>query len=127
MDEAKLHLTHLFLEEKNNFKRLPKGTFYLLHNHVMTKYDIHETSFSIPVDTIRGWSKYGTTALKPGPLAFAYQIQPIILRYIEMKQECGQPMTQLDIIDCANSLITGSNIATTMNCFRHSNSKSPAI
>ena len=85
MDESKLHLTHLFLEKKNNFKRLPKRTFHLLHNLVMTKYNPHETSFSIPVDTIRGKSKYGTTALKLGPLAVAYQIEHIILRYIEMK------------------------------------------
>ena len=82
MDEAKLHLTHLFLEEKDDFKRLPKGTFHLLHNYVMTKYDLHETSFSTPVDTILGQAKYGKTALKPGPLAVAYQIEPIILRYI---------------------------------------------
>ena len=65
MDEVKLHLTHLLLEEKKNFKRLPKGTFRILHNHVMTKYDIHETSFSIPVDTIRGRYKYVTPASNP--------------------------------------------------------------
>ena len=41
MDEAKLHNTHLFLEGNNNFNFLPKGTFYLLHNHAMTKYDLH--------------------------------------------------------------------------------------
>ena len=85
MDEVKLHLTHLFLEGKNNFKRLPKVTFRILHNHFMTKYDLHETPFSIPFDTIRGRSKYGTTALKPGPLAVSYQIELIILRYIQMK------------------------------------------
>ena len=107
IDESKFHLTWLFLEEKKNFKRLLVGTFHLLHNHVMTKYDLHEISFSIPVDKIRGRSKYGTTALKPGPLAVSYQIEPIILRYIEMKQDCGQPMNQLDVIDCANSLIIG--------------------
>ena len=82
MDEAKFHLTSLFLEEKNNFKRLPAGTFHRLNNHVMNKYDLHDTSFSIPVDTIRGRAKYGITALKPGPLAVAYQIEPITLRYI---------------------------------------------
>ena len=126
MDEAKLHITCLFLEENNNFKRLPVGTFHLLHNYVMTNYDIHETSFSIPVDTIRGRSKYGTTALKPGPLDVAYQIELVILRYIQIKQECGQAMTRLDVIDCANSLITGSTLVTAMNCFCQSNSKSPA-
>ena len=52
----------------------------------MTKYDINETSFSITVDTIRGQSKYVTTVLKPGFLDIAYQIEPIILRYIEKKQ-----------------------------------------
>ena len=119
MDEAKLHLTHLFLEEKKKFKRLPKRTFHLLHNHVMTNYDLHETSFFILIDTIIGRPKYGTTALKSGPLAAAYQIEPIILRYIEMKQECGQPMTRLDIIDFVNSLITGSTLLTAMNLFHH--------
>ena len=59
MDEAKLHLTRLFLEEKNNFKRLPAGTFYLLHNHVTTKYYFYETLLYIPVDKMRGKSKYG--------------------------------------------------------------------
>ena len=44
-----------------------------------------------------------------------------------MKQECGQPMTRLDVIGCANSVITGSTLVTAMNCFHHSNSKSPAI
>ena len=63
MDEENLHLTHLFLEEKNNFNRLPVGTFHLLNSYVMTKYDPHETSFSVPVDTIRGLPKYRTTAL----------------------------------------------------------------
>ena len=53
MYEAKLNLTCLLLEEKKNFKRLPVGTFHLLHNYVMNKYDLHEKSFSIPVDTIR--------------------------------------------------------------------------
>ena len=43
MDEAKLHLTCLFWEEKKNFKRLSVGTFHLLHNYVMNKYDLHET------------------------------------------------------------------------------------
>ena len=52
MDKTKLHITCLLLEEKNNFQRLPTGTFHLLHNYVMIKYDPHETSFSIPVDTI---------------------------------------------------------------------------
>ena len=126
MDEAKFHLTRLFLEEKNNYKHLPVGTFHLLHNYATTKYDIHETSLSITVDKIRGRAKYGTTALKPGPLAVAYQIEPIILRYIEMKQECGQPMTQLDVIDCAKSLITGSTLVTSTNRFHQSNSKSSA-
>ena len=74
MDEEKLHLTRLLLEKKENCKRLPVGTFHLLKNHAMTKYDLHETSFSIPVDAIRGLSKYGTTALKPGSLDVAYQI-----------------------------------------------------
>ena len=54
MDEAKIHLTRLFLEEKKNFKRLTVETFHILHNHVMTKYDLNETPFSIPVDTNRG-------------------------------------------------------------------------
>ena len=122
MDGAKLHLTHLFLEEKKNFKRLPVETFHLLHNYVMTKYDPHETSFAIPVGKSIGQSKYRTTALKPGPLAVTYQIEPIILRYIQMKQ---QTMAQLNIIDNANSLITVSNIVTVTNCFHKSNSKSP--
>ena len=74
MDEANLHLACLFLDENNNFKRLSVGTFHILHNYFMTKYDLHETSSSIPVDTIRGRSKYGTIALKSGPLAIAYQI-----------------------------------------------------
>ena len=126
IDESKFHLTRLFLEEKNNLKHLPSGTFHLLHNHFMTKYDLHETSFSILVDTIRGRYKYVTTALKPGPLAVAFQIEPIILRYIEMKQECGQPMTLLDVIDCVNSLITGSTLVTAIHCFCHYSSKSPA-
>ena len=126
MDESKLRITHFSLEEKKNFKRLPKGTFHLLQKHVITKYDLHEKSFSIPVDTIKGREKYLTTALKPGPLDVAYQIEPIILRYIEMNQDCGQTMTWLDVINCENSLITGSTLVTTMNRFRHSNSKSPA-
>ena len=70
------------LEEKNNYQRLPTGTFHLLHKYDMAKYDIHETSFSVPVDAIIGRAKYGTNALKPGPLDVAYQIEPIILRYI---------------------------------------------
>ena len=72
IDEEKIHITNLFFEEKKSFKRLPKITFHLLYNYVMTKYDLHETSFSIPVDTIRGLAKYGTTSLKPGYLAVAY-------------------------------------------------------
>ena len=59
MDEAKLHITSLLSEEKKSFKRLPIGNFHLLHNYIMTKYDLHEKSFSIPVDTIRGQAKYG--------------------------------------------------------------------
>ena len=121
MDEAKLHLTHLFLEENKNFKCIPKWTFHLLHNHVMTKYDLHETSLYIHIGKIIGRSKYGTTDLKPGPLAAAYQIELIILRYIEIKQECGQLVTRLDVIDCENSLITGSTLATAMNSFHQSN------
>ena len=42
MDEAKLHLNILFLEEKKNCNCLPVGTFHILHNYVMTNYDIHE-------------------------------------------------------------------------------------
>ena len=41
MDEAKLNLTCLFMEEKKKFQRLPTGIFHLLHNYIMTKYDIH--------------------------------------------------------------------------------------
>ena len=93
----------------------------------MTKYDRHEISFSIPVDKIIGRSKYETTALKPGPLAVSYQSEPIILRYIQMNQECGQPMTRLDVIYWDNSLITGSTLVTAMNIFHRSNSEYPAI
>ena len=126
IDEANLHPTRLFSEEKNNFKRLPVGTFHILHNYAMAKYDLRETSFYISVDTIRGRDKYGTTALKPGPLSVAYQIEPVILRYTQIKQECGHPMTRLDVIDCVDSLITGSTLVTGMNHFHQSNSKSPA-
>ena len=42
-----------------------------------------------------------------------------------MKQECGQPMTRNDVIDCSNYLITVSNLVTTINNFHKSNSKSP--
>ena len=93
----------------------------------MAKYDIHETSFSVPVDAIIGRAKYGTNALKPGPLDVAYKIEPIILRYIEMKQDCGKPMTRLEVIDCVNSLITGSTLVTATNSFHHLNYKSPEI
>ena len=62
MDKTKLHIACLLLNEKNNFQRLPTGTFHIPHNNVMTKYDIHETSLSIPVDTIRGLAKYRKTA-----------------------------------------------------------------
>ena len=117
---------NFFLEKKNIFKRLPSGTSHLLHNHVITKYDIHETLFFLPIDRIRGRSKYRKTAIKTGHLDVAYQIEPIILRYIEMKQEFGQTMIRLDVIDCVDSLITGSTLVTAMNRFHHSNSKSPA-
>ena len=125
MDEAKLHLTCLSLEENNNFQSLPAVTFHILHNNVMTKYDLHETSFYNPVDIIIGLVKYGTTVLKPGPLYVAYKIVLIILRYIQMKQECGQLMTRHYVIGCINSLVTGSTLVTAMNRFHQSNSKSP--
>ena len=67
MDEAKLHITFLFLAENKSFKNFQAGTFHCLHNHAMTKYDSHETSFSIPIYTIRGIFKYGTNAFKPEP------------------------------------------------------------
>ena len=41
-----------------------------------------------------------------------------------MKQWCGQPMTRNYVIDCDNSLITGSTLVTAMNHFHQSNSKS---
>ena len=44
-----------------------------------------------------------------------------------MKQDCGKPMTRLEVIDCVNSLITGSTLVTEMNRFHYPNSKSPAI
>ena len=90
----------------------------------MTNYDLHETSFSIPVDKIRGWAKYGTTALKPVPFALSYQIEPITLRY-QVKQEFGHPTTLYYFIDCANSFIAVLTLVTTINCFNLSNSKSP--
>ena len=123
MYETTLHLTRLFLEENNNIKRLPIVTFHLLHNYVMTEYDLHDTALSNPVYTFRGRAKYGTTELKPSPFAVSYQIEPIILRYIQTKQECGQPMTQFDVIYCDKSLITVSTIVTAINHFRQSNSQ----
>ena len=93
MDEAKLRITCLSLEEKKNSQRLPIVTFHIPHIYVITKYDLRDISFSIPVDTIIGRDKYGTTELKPGPLYVAYQYKQIIFIYILMKQECGQPMT----------------------------------
>ena len=127
MDEAKIRINSFFLEKNKNFKRLPVGTFHILHNYVMTNYDLHETSLSIPVDTTRGRTKYGTTEFKPWPLDFAYQIEPIILRYIQMKQYCSQTMTRHDVIDCASSLVTGSTLITAMNILHQSNSKSLEI
>ena len=62
MHESNLHITRLFLEEKNDFWRLPTGTFHILLNYVMNKYDLHKTSLFVPVDTIIGRSKYVTTA-----------------------------------------------------------------
>ena len=124
MDEMKPHLTRLFLEKNHNFQRLPIWTFHLLHNYVITKYDLQETSFYTPIDKIRGWAKYGTTALKPWLLAVGTQIENIILRYIQLKQKGGQPTTQNDVIDIANYLINGSTLVTTMNRFYQSNSKS---
>ena len=118
MNELNINITCLFLEENNNFKRLPIGTFHLLHNYITTKHNLHETSFSIPVDTIRGRANNGTTGLKPGPLAVAYQIETIILRYIWIKQECVKPITKNDIIYCSNSLITESNVVTVVNLFQ---------
>ena len=114
-----------FLEENIIFKHLPIGTFHILHNYVMTDYDLHETSFSISFDTIIRRSKHGTSASKTETLDVAYKIEPIILRYIKMKQECGQTTTRFDIIDCANSLVTGSTLVTAMNCFHQFHSKPP--
>ena len=94
-----------------------------MHNYVMTKYDLHEIPLSVPVDTIRVGNKYGTTELKPGPLVVAYQIEPIILIYIQMNQECGKPMTRFYFIYCANYLINGSTLVTVMNIFHKSDSK----
>ena len=54
MDEAELHLTNDFLEEKKTNLRLPTGTFHFLHNYVTTKYNLHKTSLSITADTILG-------------------------------------------------------------------------
>ena len=59
-----------------------------------------------PVGKIIRREKYGTTELKPGPLAVSYYIELIILIYIQMKQDHGQTMTLFEMIDCANSLIT---------------------
>ena len=42
MDEVNIYLTCSLLEEKKNFQHLPTGTFHLLHNYVMTKYDLHK-------------------------------------------------------------------------------------
>ena len=42
-----------------------------------------------------------------------------------MNQECGHILTQNIVINCANYLITGSNIVTAMNVFHQSNSKYP--
>ena len=42
-----------------------------------------------------------------------------------MKHGCGQPMSRLDVINCANSLITGSTLVTAMNRLHQSNSKYP--
>ena len=42
MDEANIRIYSFFLDKKKNFKRLPVGTFHILHNYVMTKYDLHE-------------------------------------------------------------------------------------
>ena len=44
-----------------------------------------------------------------------------------MKHGCGHPMSRLDVINCANSLITGSTLVTAMNCLHQSNSKYPTI
>ena len=88
----------------------------------MTKYDIHETLLSIPVDTIIVQVKYVTNLLKPGPLDFAYQIESTILRYIWINQDCGQTMTRNDVTDCATYLITGSTLVTAMNHFYQYNS-----
>ena len=74
MYELNLHLACLLFEGNNNFQHLPTGTFHLLYNYVMTKYDLHHTYLSIPIDTTRGRDKNGTTVLKPGTLAVAYQI-----------------------------------------------------
>ena len=42
-----------------------------------------------------------------------------------MKQDCGHMMKRHDVIDCANSLITGSTLVTATNRFNQSNSKPP--
>ena len=42
MDEVNIYITCSLLEEKKNFQHLPTGTFHLLHNYVMTKYDLHK-------------------------------------------------------------------------------------
>ena len=89
----------------------------------MTKYDINERSLSIPIDTIRGQSKYGKTSLKPGLLAASYKMEPIVYIYIQVKKECGKLTTQCDVIDCANSFITGSTPVTVTNLFDQYNLK----
>ena len=42
-----------------------------------------------------------------------------------MKEKCGHPITINDVIDCANSFITGSILVTATNRFYQYNLKTP--
>ena len=101
---------------------LPRHKYKQIHDTVIAELEITDKNFNIKSETIRSRVKRKALEVTPSqnqdlPVA---EIEPVLLQLAVWKQQAGQPITQLEGLEFANSLIDGKPLQAKLKTWQAS-------
>ena len=91
----------------NPGKQLPGKKYERIHNEALAVHSLQ--NFSVKKNTIdQRIQRNSLVTRRRGPVSPVDQIEPILLTYVQWKQEAGQAMKPKELLQLANSMLQGS-------------------
>ena len=94
-------------QDVNPGKQLPRKTYERIHNEALAVHSLQ--NFSVKKNTIdKRIKRNSLVTRRMGPVSPVDEMEPILLTYVQWKQEAGQAMKPKELLQLANSMLQGS-------------------